>query len=265
MTATSIYPESSSSPTRADDGESRLRKKPVACTDIAGGMRRCRCDADPPTLVASCGTMPPVRSRLSTVLSVLSLVLFLATVGLLMQSGFSCQSISCPFRGGRIEAASARGRLGVARVFRSSADFAEWGFSRGQREPTLSGEILVNEDGDIAYDERSYLTEPNGQAGHIAYRWWYCVRTLRIRQTQFTGGVATAVYYVEYFSIPYWPLVLLFAIPPAWWVFVQSIRSSRRIERRHRRLCSACGYNLTGNTSGVCPECGTPTATGAKT
>ena len=22
-------------------------------------------------------------------------------------------------------------------------------------------------------------------------------------------------------------------------------------------LCSACGYNLTGNTSGVCPECGT--------
>jgi hypothetical protein len=22
--------------------------------------------------------------------------------------------------------------------------------------------------------------------------------------------------------------------------------------------CSRCGYNLTGNTSGVCPECGTP-------
>jgi len=23
-------------------------------------------------------------------------------------------------------------------------------------------------------------------------------------------------------------------------------------------LCRGCGYNLTGNTSGVCPECGTP-------
>ena len=23
--------------------------------------------------------------------------------------------------------------------------------------------------------------------------------------------------------------------------------------------CQTCGYNLTGNTSGVCPECGTPT------
>lgn len=28
--------------------------------------------------------------------------------------------------------------------------------------------------------------------------------------------------------------------------------------RRLRRLCSACGYNLHGNTSGVCPECGVP-------
>lgn len=28
-------------------------------------------------------------------------------------------------------------------------------------------------------------------------------------------------------------------------------------------FCTACGYNLTGNTSGICPECGmrTPSAT----
>lgn len=30
-------------------------------------------------------------------------------------------------------------------------------------------------------------------------------------------------------------------------------RDRRRIPRGH---CQACGYNLTGNTSGVCPECG---------
>jgi hypothetical protein len=23
-------------------------------------------------------------------------------------------------------------------------------------------------------------------------------------------------------------------------------------------VCTRCGYNLTGNTSGVCPECGAP-------
>ena len=27
--------------------------------------------------------------------------------------------------------------------------------------------------------------------------------------------------------------------------------------------CQACGYNLTGNISGVCPECGTPVAHGS--
>ena len=35
------------------------------------------------------------------------------------------------------------------------------------------------------------------------------------------------------------------------------------IRRRRARLiraglCRSCGYDLTGNTSGVCPECGTP-------
>jgi uncharacterized paraquat-inducible protein A len=34
----------------------------------------------------------------------------------------------------------------------------------------------------------------------------------------------------------------------------------RRRERRRRaaHLCPRCGYCLTGNVSGVCPECGTP-------
>lgn len=34
-------------------------------------------------------------------------------------------------------------------------------------------------------------------------------------------------------------------------------RWRRRIERRRLGLCMECGYDLTGNVSGVCPECGT--------
>ena len=40
------------------------------------------------------------------------------------------------------------------------------------------------------------------------------------------------------------------------WMF----RIARRELRRRARRCMGCGYDLTGNTSGVCPECGKPTA-----
>ena len=33
---------------------------------------------------------------------------------------------------------------------------------------------------------------------------------------------------------------------------------TRAIFRRPEGHCRRCGYNLTGNTSGICPECGTP-------
>ena len=32
--------------------------------------------------------------------------------------------------------------------------------------------------------------------------------------------------------------------------------------RRAKGLCVACGYDLTGNVSGVCPECGTGSRVG---
>jgi hypothetical protein len=47
-------------------------------------------------------------------------------------------------------------------------------------------------------------------------------------------------------------LVLLASYP-----IVSFIRGPlRRWRRRRKGLCVRCGYNLTGNTSGVCPECG---------
>ena len=39
--------------------------------------------------------------------------------------------------------------------------------------------------------------------------------------------------------------------------WLMMFRRERLAERRRRGLCTACGYSLTGNTSGVCPECGT--------
>jgi hypothetical protein len=53
-----------------------------------------------------------------------------------------------------------------------------------------------------------------------------------------------------------WYIVIALALLPLAWTVVATL------SRRRRRIlpgnCAHCGYNLTGNTSGVCPECGTP-------
>ena len=51
------------------------------------------------------------------------------------------------------------------------------------------------------------------------------------------------------------------------WVSHLVIRARRAYlpMRRHWDVeCVACGYDLTGNVSGVCPECGTPVDTRGK-
>ena len=49
--------------------------------------------------------------------------------------------------------------------------------------------------------------------------------------------------------------VLLWAFGPG--IILLYLREKHR-RAKLIRLCESCGYNLTGNTSGVCPECGTP-------
>ncbi len=52
----------------------------------------------------------------------------------------------------------------------------------------------------------------------------------------------------NYIYIPIW-MFLLPALFATLWLW--------RSDRRPKHGCMNCGYNLTGNVSGVCPECGT--------
>jgi hypothetical protein len=54
--------------------------------------------------------------------------------------------------------------------------------------------------------------------------------------------------------LPDWLLVTTFAVLPIYWLVTTLIGW----RRSRRKRCRACGYSLQGNTSGVCPECGTP-------
>lgn len=53
--------------------------------------------------------------------------------------------------------------------------------------------------------------------------------------------------------LPMWMLVVAFALLPSAWAIGRVVR---RVQPTPGR-CFNCGYNLTGNLSGVCPECGT--------
>ena len=58
----------------------------------------------------------------------------------------------------------------------------------------------------------------------------------------------------DYVEVPLWFPCAITAILPALWRY----RRGRRLRSDGMPHCAKCAYNLTGNVSGICPECGTP-------
>ncbi len=56
-------------------------------------------------------------------------------------------------------------------------------------------------------------------------------------------------------GFPAWVPCAIFGAYP---LFTLGMIPLRRWRRRRRGLCLKCSYDLTGNESGVCPECGKP-------
>ena len=76
--------------------------------------------------------------------------------------------------------------------------------------------------------------------------WWPC-----LNKTTQSGVTVSGPISAFEISLPLWLPFLIVAFPTAilW-------RRERWIPAGH---CRECGYNLTGNVSGVCPECGKKT------
>ena len=57
-------------------------------------------------------------------------------------------------------------------------------------------------------------------------------------------------------TVPFWLVVSAAALVPAARVTGSALGALRRRSVARRGLCPSCAYDLTGNVSGVCPECG---------
>lgn len=57
---------------------------------------------------------------------------------------------------------------------------------------------------------------------------------------------------IGFLTFPFWLLLLPFVL----WISIRALRDRRGSLTGH---CPHCRYDLIGNTSGVCPECGAPT------
>ena len=69
--------------------------------------------------------------------------------------------------------------------------------------------------------------------------------------TEYIGYAVGNALFVLLLSFPVWGYV---------WALLYVYFVNELVDRRHGPHCRECGYNLTGNISGRCPECGTAAA-----
>jgi hypothetical protein len=163
-----------------------------------------------------------VKRRLFSILSAISLLLFVAVVVLWVRSFWRWESISYQSHGGIYTVGSAAGDLIVICIA------YEGRFSGGSKWSGSSGRAT----------ERT-LADEGPVAVFFAAEWGHRVRSI------------FGVRYAEWqLNLPYTYAALACLALPALWLI-------RRVRLRNRSpgLCPSCGYDLRA-TPGGCPECG---------
>jgi hypothetical protein len=106
--------------------------------------------------------------------------------------------------------------------------------------------------------ELEHLIPPNSLYRALSHQTVHDSRDewgLRTTIAGFSGKSSSGAWGYYYRAIlPHWFLTLIFAIGPAIWLFKWNKR-----RKLGPNACPGCGYDLTGNESGECPECGAVT------
>jgi hypothetical protein len=73
------------------------------------------------------------------------------------------------------------------------------------------------------------------------------------------GNVPTSAFTAVHVELPYWVLLVGSVLPSAA-LGAKWLRHHNRVRQMRLGLCHQCGYDLHGNVSGRCPECGATTS-----
>lgn len=178
------------------------------------------------------------RTRLFVVIRVCSLVLLLGVSGVWLRSNWYFDTLSHGSPEGSLIFNSVCGRLYIQHEMLDSPDASrpsQW----------------------------SWQTEPSPQkflGGHL-WGHGYSVGPGTYEQHELLGFACSRYLWgrgltEDVLVLPYYAMFLLTALLPVRWAVGAHGRRKRR-QRAANGLCESCGYALTGNVSGVCPECGT--------
>jgi hypothetical protein len=198
--------------------------------------------------------MRSLKRRLFNILCILSLLLCVATAALWVRSYYRYDQLLRLSPYSRIDFASLRGTAACGRFDyydheRFVPASAGWEFYGGSTDGITGGIDLAEETDSGRITPGGSLFATSGETAYQRSAEWFGIGFV----------INHGKYGIDYRSIfvPHWLLVLVFAIPPVWWL-------RRCVRERHRlmnELCAKCGYDLRG-TPDRCPECGKAAARG---
>ncbi len=116
--------------------------------------------------------------------------------------------------------------------------------------PRLARPVLtLGLHGHLSHPRIVYVCSAPPGGHNVEERFWYWAG-IRVNTQEYALGMR--VYDIRF---PLWMPIVLFGSYPTAHLLLRA--PLRRYRRRRRGLCVACGYDLTGNVSGTCPECAT--------
>ena len=205
-----------------------------------------------------------MRRKLFFVAVMLSLLLCVATVALWVRSYWYLDTLTRMRSDGRfVQFASVHGVLTFGVRMEATIEY-------GDAEKSWRDAPWAWRDAPWAWRDRVKYVESEWQyAGCPAFaflryfgvvRWaWAGFSSSRYDNTSGNAAVDKVTVHDRYYSVPHWFVTLILLGFPT--VYARSLLARYVCQRRVAGgRCRKCGYDLTGNTSGACPECGTSLA-----